>query len=429
MEPKNTPAEGAQGTESVTVSKAELASLVAEVATKAVREELAKTKATNYMGEVDAVDRPITSGQKRGDAGSGLAFVRFVKARSVAALDGVSVDAVLRAWGYEQIAREVRHFGERVGAIQKALGQSVFAEGGAMVPPEFSSEFIGLLRNTTLIRRAGARSIPLAGTLAMGRQNSAGQAFYVGENQPATPSEQRLGGLQFSEKILMGLTALSNQLIRNAAVSAEQFVLEDLRQVMGLREDTAFLFGTGAQETPRGLSSLLVSTHQYDATAAAPKAPTIAELRVEFAKAIGRLKLANIPMVTPVWFMGPRTEQFLMGVTDGNGNAVFESQMEQGRLRGLPYFVSNQIPENMTNTAGSGTDWSRLMLVDTSQEIIAEGQQIEATVVPNGTYEEGGSTRSGLSRDQTVVRLKSVHDHNVRYDTCGVIVAVQWGAP
>jgi HK97 family phage major capsid protein len=410
--------------EVVTMKRADLEALIVDVTAKAVRDEM-KAKGSNHMGGLVDADRPITSGQKTADEGTGLRFVRMVKAKAVAALDGGDVDTVLRGWGYKHIADHAKQFVTQA----KALGQSVFAEGGRMVPPEFSSEFIALLRNVTLIRRAGARSVPLNGTLDMGRQNSAGQAFYVGENAPVTPSEQRLGSIVLSEKQLIALTALSNMLIRNASQSAEQFVLEDLRNVMALREDLAFLFGTGAQETPRGLTSLLASANQYNATAVAPKAPTLAELRVEFAKAIGTLKKGNIPMLTPHWLMAPRTEQFLMGVTDGNGNAVFESQMEAGRLRGLPYLVSNQIPENLGNTAGTGSDFSRLMLVDTSQEVIGDGMQVEATVIPNGTYEEGGQTRSGVSRNQSVVRLVSTHDHNVRYDTCGVSIAVQWGAP
>lgn len=433
-----------------------ISSLVADVTAKAIREAIDKMKSEqkatrNTSGLLDAAGEQVstddaapvvrTAGQRHVTEGTGLGFVRFIKAQATAKLTGQTTEQVLKAW--EAVAAEggmdaagyalVRHVATknvaRQAMLQKALGQSTFVDGGAMVPPKFSTEFIELLRNATVIRKAGARSIPLEGTLTIPRQTGAGTAAYIGEHQPISPSQQTLGDLTLSEKTLVAMTIVGNRLIANASMSAEQFVLEDLRNVMALREDLAFLFGDGASGTPRGLTSLLASSAQYDATAAAPKAPTLAELRVEFAKAIKFLKTNNQPMIKPVWIMSPRVEQYLLQVQDGNGNAVYESQMEKGILRGFPYFVTNQIPENMTNTAGSGTDWSRLMLIDVSQEIIGDAQSMDALVVPNGTYEESGSAKSGLARDQTVIRLIARHDHQLRYDTAGVVIAAQWGAP
>lgn len=450
---------GGSGSAVVTTEKTagmtteQITALVAEVTAKTIREALDKQKATkNTAGLLDAagaltetddegVPSVVTSKQKHVSEGTGLGFVRFVKAQAVARLSGQTPAQVLRAW--EAVAAEggmdaagyalVRHVAEkhagRQAMLAKALGQSTFVDGGAMVPPKFSTEFIELLRNATVVRKAGARSIPLEGSLTIPRQTGAGTAAYIGEHQPITPSQQTLGDLTLSEKTLVAMTVIGNRLIANASMSAEQFVLEDLRNVMALREDLAFLFGDGASGTPRGLTSLIASANQYDATAAAPKAPTLAELRIEFAKAIGRLKKSNQPMIKPVWLMSPRTEQFLMQVQDGNGNAIYESQLEKGILRGFPVIVTNQIPEDTTNTAGTGSDWSRLMLIDVSQEIIGDAQNMDALVVPNGTYEEGGSAKSGLSRDQTVVRLIARHDHTIRYDTAGVVIAVEWGAP
>lgn len=447
---------GTQPAASAPVTMAAISALVAEVTSKAIGEALEKfkgeQKATrNTAGLLDAAgqsvsadDEPViirTSGQKHVTEGTGLGFVRFVKAQATAKLTGQSFDSVIRAWeavaaeggmdaaGYALVRQVAQKSEVRRSMMMKALGQSTFVDGGAMVPPKFSTEFIELLRNATVIRKAGARSIPLEGSLTIPRQTAGGTASYIGEHQAITPSQQTLGDITLSEKTLVAMTIIGNRLIANASMSAEQFVLEDLRNVMSLREDLAFIFGDGASGTPRGLTSLLASAQQYDATAVAPKAPTLAELRTEFAKAIKLLKTNNQPMIKPVWIMSPRVEQYLLQITDGNGNAVFESQMEKGTLRGFPYLVTNQIPETMGNTAGAGADWSRLMLIDVNQEIIGDAQTMEALVVPNGTYEESGSAKSGLARDQTVVRLIARHDHNVRYDTCGVVIAAEWGAP
>lgn len=421
--------------DAITISKAELVASVTEIVkteVKAVRDEIAndRTPATKNAGGLStASDAPVTSGQKHATEGTGLDFVRQLKAQGMVKIFGATdVDSVLKAWGYDYMIGMRKAAREEL-IRQKGMSASIFADGGAFVVPKFSSELIALLRNQTVVRKAGARSVPLEGTLQIPKATGAGQAFYRGEGAPATLSQQTVGGLNMTERFLVAATVATNQFIKLASVAAEQFILDDLRNVMSLREDLAFLFGDGASDTPRGIESLLASANKFDATAVAPKAPTLAEVRKEFAKIIGRLKKNNIPMTKPTWLMSPRTEEYISGLTDGNGNAVYESQLEKGMLRGFPVIVTNQIGEDKGNTAGTGSDWSRLMFIDVDHEIIGDGDSVSAEVNPGGTYEVAGVAKSGLMRGETVIMLTSSHDHLLRYDTCGVSCAVEWGAP
>jgi HK97 family phage major capsid protein len=365
-----------------------------------------------------------------GAEGTGLNFVRFIKAQAAAKLsgDGNSAVAVLKEWGYDHIAQAVeRHTGQAkaAGIAMKALGQSLLAGGGALVPTEFSTEFIALLRNTSCVRRSGARTVPLSGTLQMPKATGAGTASYLAENAPITPSDQTVGMITFNERKLAALTVVSNDLIQNASISAEQFVLDDLRQVVALREDLAFLFGTGASDTPRGIESLMAAAQLYAATAVDPKVPTLAEIKRELGNMMKLLMEGNIPMTTIGWLFTPRTWAIMWNITDGNGNSVFQPELKGGTLMGYPFVVTNQIPNNLDAT----TDASRLILADFAQAIIAEAMAVQAEVFPNGVYESGGQVFSGVSRDQSVVRLITKHDFNVRYPTAFVNVKVRWGAP
>jgi len=408
-------------------AKSLIASTVAEQlapVTKALGEvvELMKAKATgesksatNHMAGVGSSAPAITG--KQVEVPKGIRASRVLKATLAARLGGSNdVEGKLKAWGYHEEAS--------VFAKEKAMTQNVFAEGGALVPAEYSAELIELLRNKTAVRQLGARVLPMGASLEMPSQDQAGTAYYVGEGIAITLSEQKVGSMKLSEKKLAGLVVVSNDLIRNAVFSAEEFVRDDLVQVLALKEDYTALFGTGGEYSPRGLVSLIDASHQYAATAAAPTAPTLAEVKKELAKAKRKLKTANIPMVRLGWVISPRTEELLYSITDGNGNSVFQAALDSGTLHGAPVIVTNQIPENPGGTSAE----SRIISGDWSQFLIGESMQPQIEVFPNAAYDSAGTVKSGISQDQSVVRALAKHDFNTRYNKAFVIVANRWGA-
>lgn len=376
----------------------------------------AQVKATDNLGDPSAATRPVITG-KQVEVPAGIKAARVIKATLAARLGGsTDVEGKLKAWGYHEEAA--------IFAREKAMTQNVFAEGGALVPAEYSSELIALLRNKTAVRQLGARAIPMGASLEMPSQDQAATAYYVGEGVAITASDLKVGSLKLSEKKLAGLVVISNDLIRNAVLSAEEFVRDDLVQVLALKEDYTAVFGTGGEYSPRGLVSLIDASHQYAATAVSATAPTLAEVKKELAKAKRKLKSANIPMVKLGWIMSPRTEEWLYSITDGNGNSVFQAALDSGTLHGAPVVVTNQIPENL----GGTTDESRLIFGDWSQFLIGESMQPVIEVFPNAAYDSGGTVKSGISQDQSVVRALAKHDFTTRYPKSHVIVALRWGA-
>ena len=403
--------------------------IAANDAERAKAEPAPRVKATSNAGGLPDAGGEVFSPRNVKDAaeGTGLNFVRMIKASATAKLQGGDAISVLKEWGYNHVASAAERMGlvaKQMQAAIKALGQGTLSAGGALVPTEYSTEFIALLRNTAVVRKSGARSIPLSGSLQMPKGTGAGTASYVAEAASIAASTQELGMITFTERKLAALTVFSNELLRNASLSAEQFVLEDLRNVMALREDLAFLFGTGASDTPRGIESLIATANLVTPAAVDPLIPTLREVRVALADIVKLLMSGNIPMTTMGWLFTPRTWGFLWSVVDGNGNAVFQAEMSTGKLMGFPFIVTNQI----ANTYDTTADASRLILGDWAQAIIAEAQMVQAEVFPNGTYESGGVAVSGISRDQSVVRLLASHDFNVRYNTAFVSAKVRWGA-
>lgn len=357
----------------------------------------------------------------------GIRWVRLVKARAAAHADHVPVTDVLKSQGYKFEADAVRRTTERRSAVARALGQSTFAGGGALVPDEFAQEVIELLRAQTVVRASGPRIIEMGASLTIPKQTAGAVASYGYENRDATPTEPAYGAVKLAERKLTTLCPIPNDLIRNATLGVEDLVLQDLLAAMREAEDSAFLFGSGDEFTPRGIENQIDPTHAYAGTATDPINPTLAEVRKEIARAVGKLKRAKIPMSRLGWISSPRVEEFLMGIVDGNGNAIYEAELSGNNptLRRIAWKGSMQIPENLGGTG----DESRLLLVDWAQVLIGDSMGMEVAVADGGAYQlPGGQVVSGFSRDQTVMRVISKHDIGMRHPKAGVSVRVRWAA-
>lgn len=435
MDPKTAEQKTTQGTEAAAalVAKAvadALAPIRAEL-TEALAQVKAARTTSNTAGMVDGSTKPesesaVTSDQREVKAPDGFRAIRVMKAQMLAKMRGgdATAEKILKGWGYDFEARVLAN------DVKKALSVNVFADGGALVPPEFSMELIALLRNKTAVRQLGARVLPMGASLTLPAQTAASTSYYVGEAQAVTPSQQALGDVRFNEKKLMALVAVSNDLIRNAAIDAEAFIRDDVVQVLRLREDYQSIFGVGGEHSPRGIVSLAHTDGVYNSTAVSQAAPTLAEVKKELAKAKRKLKTGNIPMERLGWIMSPRTEEWLYSITDGNGNSVFQAALDAGTLHGAPVIVTNQIPENLTWSVDGSTDVSRLIFGDFSQFIIGESMGLEVEMFPNATYDSTGSGTivSGISNDQSVIRAIQKHDFQLRHQKAMVVVSLRWGA-
>jgi HK97 family phage major capsid protein len=369
-----------------------------------------KAKATSNMSGAPGIESPAGEGAEGGtfsvgkdasEGQKGLNFVRELKAKHFARTRGVSPAAAAKSMGY--------------GTVAKALNQTTAAQGGDTVVPEFASEVIEMLRPRSAVRAAGARVVPMStSTLSIPKQTGAGSASYVGESVNIPTSQQTVGRITLSEKKLVALTAITNDLLMNSSIQADEFVRDDLVTVMALREDLAFLRGDGAGNTPTGLLNRIAAGNKFNMTAAALATPTLAELRRELNKVIGKLQLANVPLIDCAWILHPRTELYLRTVQDGNGNAVFAAQLEAGKLLGFPVFLTTQVPVNLT--VGADSDCSEVYFGSFRHALIGDRMSIQAEIFSNAAYHNGTAVVAGISTDESVVRTISKHDFNVRHD-------------
>lgn len=307
--------------------------------------------------------------------------------------------------------------------LSKALSASEFEGGGAIVPDEYVAEVIDLLRAKTVVRALGARPMPMnSGSLTMPYLETGSSAAYVGENTNITKSEPTFGQLQLSAKKLAALVPISNDLLGDSSPSVDTIVRDDMVNALSTREDLAFLRDDGLENKPKGMRYWAPAENILDRTTDGTLANVIADL----SKMVKTLEEANVAMINPGWVMTPRTKWHLMSLVDGNGNYVFRPEMLTGNLFTYPYRTTTQIPNNLSVL--SGTVGSEIYLADFSSLVIGENTQLIVDVFPGGAYHDGASIVSGISSDQTVMRVLARHDFGARYRGKEIVVLnVDWG--
>lgn len=349
-----------------------------------------------------------------------------------------------------------RAFAPREVPGSRALVAAVGASGGFIVPPDYVNEIIELLRPAAVVRSSGPRVLPMPrGTMTLPGQASSATASYSGEVSQIASTQQTLNQIVASYKKLTALVPVSNDLMRYADPAADAFVRDDLVKVIGLREDLAFLLGDGTANSPVGFltfanrwvksqggtagawSTTAASTEAVNATDPANTTGgnfitstysyTLATVASELGGAVNRLDTANVPDSKRVWFMNPRSYNYLFNVQNSLGVYVYREELLTGKLLGYPVKKTTQIGTNYYDASGH-TNTSFVFLVEMDEAIILDSMSLELMVSREGSYVDANSnTVSALQNDQTLIRAIAEHDFQMRHDqSVAVIQAVAW---
>lgn len=116
-----------------------------------------------------------------------------------------------------------------------------------------ADQFIELLRHRTWALKRVTSMGGLVGNVDIPRQNSAAQAYWIGEGSDAPESEPGIDQIGFSPKTLAARTEITRRLMLQSTPDAEMIVRNDLLKVMALALDKAVIYGSGAAGQPKGL--------------------------------------------------------------------------------------------------------------------------------------------------------------------------------
>lgn len=160
--------------------------------------------------------------------------------------------------------------------LRRDLTAGTASAGGNLVATDLlAGSFIELLRNQSVAIRAGARTLNgLVGNIAIPRQSGSATAYWVAESGAPTESQQTVDQVTMTPKTVGAYTDFSRRLMLQSSIDVENMVRADLAAVIALAIDKAALYGTGANNQPKGLK-LQTGINTKDFAAATP---TFAEL-------------------------------------------------------------------------------------------------------------------------------------------------------
>lgn len=394
---------------------------ITALAEKLVGDAIAK--AMTKAGEVEGdrlVDKLANSKKKTGAAaydqynGKGEGAARFMRAAAIAKKDHSTL---------ANAAKKLDKDGS--GFATKALEAYDAVSGGFLIPEPVSDEIIELLRPRSVVMLAGPRVLPMpSGNWSFNLQTVSAISYYVGDCQAVVPSSQKFARQKLVSKKLHTLVPICNDFLDYAGAGADAFVRDDMVQAMSTKMDQAFLRGTGSEDSPKGLRYLAISAN-VNARTLSGGLSTIDTISADLNKMKTNLRLLNIPMIKPAWFMSPRTLGFLQALQNALGIERYSSlNLPQPMLLGYPVYDTTSIPVNL----GGPADESEIILADMSQIVVGQGVDLRIASSGDASYLLGSTHHHGMQEDFTLISAIMAHDiMDLRQgSSISVLTTVDW---
>ena len=404
---------------------------VADLVRQNVEAALANAKASrpNYAAHLFGDEDGQGQRGSNGQTDKALTFGAYVMALAGARGDKDKAVRAAQIMGRRDVAEALEK------SIQKAMSAGDPLAGGFLVPQEFSTDVIELLRASGVVRSLNPNIMQMSEGIKIPKITSGSTAAYLGENTNITKSELGTGQIQLSFKKLAALVPISNDLIRKSVPGADGIVRDDVVRSVATREDLAFIRNDGTSGTPKGLKHWIAAANKFNANGTV----NLANVTNDLGKAVRLLMDANIALTMqqgatavdqrPGWIFAPRVWQYLFTVQTGLGTYAFRDEMLRGTLWGWPFRVTSQIPITMLSGADTGGTQTEIYFGAFAHAVIGEALGIIVDASQEAAYHDGSAVVATYSQDQTVIRVITEHDFALRHDRAfSLIEQSTWGA-
>lgn len=199
------------------------------------------------------------------------ALYETLKKVKIADLPGVSVEEKKAKKSFAEVLRGIKSGSKDIiskyemrsaakGGFaddEKVMTEGTAADGGYLVPDEYSNQLINLIEEFSIVRPL-CRKWPMKGkTLLIPVVTAGTTAYWVAENGEKTKSQPTIGQLSLSAKKLICLTSICDELLEDSNPAVDQLLMTLFAIDIANEEDRAFLHGTGAATDPiTGLENL-----------------------------------------------------------------------------------------------------------------------------------------------------------------------------
>jgi|SRR3990167_1234016 len=286
-----------------------------------------------------------------------------------------SLTGALAEYNQEQKRQGVQAKGVLIphSLFEKRVAQTTTTAAG-IVPEDFrADQFVGLLRNSMVVRSLGARLLPnLRGDVVIPRQATTSTAQWIAEGDALTDSGMTFDNITLTPKHVGGITELSRQLLQQSNPSIEALVRDDFINVVSLAIDKALIHGDGVKE-PEGLLTAATGTGTLGA-------PTWAKVLT----VLQGLAMKNI--VPNAWLTHPEVATILRKTLREAGLPGY--LLDNGQLAGVPVAVTNQLVKK----AGAPAT-GRIIVGDFSEMIVGTWGSVD---ILTNQYAAGPYSRGAI---------------------------------
>ena len=239
--------------------------------------------------------------------------------------------------------------------LSRALSTQVASSGGFLVATTRQpASFIEVLRNRSLVRRLGARTLEnLQGNTLISKQTGQATGYWLDtEATQAQSSQLSVSELALTPKTVAAHTIQSRQLVMQTSGASEAIVMTDLGATLGVAVDLAAIDGVGhsGQPTgilrPSGIGTVTGATMTYDAAL---------EFQSDLltANALANTETAGYLTTAAVAKLLATRSRF-----SNSDTPIWEGNLAQGEVAGFPAYSTQQMP---TATMLFG-DWSEVVI-------------------------------------------------------------------
>lgn len=262
---------------------------------------------------------------------------------------------------------------------------------------DMASEFIDLLRPETILGRInGLRRVPFR--VRIPRQTSGVSVGWVGQGAPKPVRKQGFDSVTIPHAKMAAIVAITEELARWSTPSAEATVRQDLIETTATFMDQQFIDPSVAAVADLSPGSITNGAPGKDSSGG-----TVAQVTTDLNDAMTAMAVGLLPQRSRYWILHPRTKNYLMTLRTSQDVFAFRDEMIQGRLMGIPYIESTNMPtRDQDDPAEPATLETYIVLVEASEIYLADDGETMLDVSREASLQMDDAPQAGA---QSLVSL------------------------
>lgn len=256
--------------------------------------------------------------------------------------------------------------------------------GGYLVPEAFSNEVLRVQLEETVVRRNGARVLPLNSpilkvpALSMS-SNASGSlfggvtAYWGGEGLEKTESNPKFKQITLEAKKLIGYVESSDELVDDAIVSMGALLSDVFAQSIAFEEDAAFLTGNGVNKPLGILNAPATVTVGRVGTGSVQTSDLVNMLARFYRRGGNPVWIINQSVLPDIYKLKDENSNYILlpGATGGISGAL------PGTIYGVPVIVTEKVPAKGSVGDVTLADMRYYLIGDRQRLTIMESEHVK----------------------------------------------------